>query len=515
MSAVVTSLIRRVTMAAYLAYLTTDKAEQHGVRVAGWRSDFGGIAETRAGIEALLSGTARVNAGVSVVVSYALDELEPTQANVQRALDAAYDMMRSGAPNQPIVLVAQLDGAGGKLHVHGIVVNHDMTTGKAGRGDRTHWQWRATNDAWNAAHAHEGFQVMQAGTARESTAVRIARSKGLDAPDMDALGVTPLAEMQRSEATAWVAAQLDELIADGSLDALPSLGVPTSLVVPLDVSLSLSVRVKAPGKAGVPTLTVAVVDDRGDVVLGAPGRGGKRAPLSRTQGQLDKSLTAGADDRRYTYDAVIARITGGLPVGFGTEMEEEDEQREQREQRRGGGGPSAGAGDTRAAAGVDGDDGRGAGDGDGGSGGLPRSAGRSDGTYTTDGTTGADAPAVDVRRADGGDARADGGGARSAGADAAGSDTGSGGGGGGAPGAAGGAEPVHGGAGPGHGSAADPAPLTAAALAAQRGRVVREELSNTERLAYAVDGVLPERFAHLADDAPAATSSAPQYQRGS
>lgn len=307
---VVTSQIGRASFGNYMRYLTCAKPGQDPSvpRVLAYSSDLGDVEQTIAAVEAYMEGTARVNSGVSVIHSFkGLDPKNPQ--HVKLAMSLSRELMEAGAPDQPIVQVAQGDGKGGKLHVHNIAVNHNLLTGKAARGAVMHWQWWAENDRLMDRYADLGFERVQPGTAKQSAAERIAAARGAAPTSADELGVTPVESLPRAEVTAWIGAQIDELVADGSLDHLPSLGAPARTTVPLDAERSLSVWVKAPGKAGRPTITYAVVDADGAVVAGPPSKAGRRPLLQRTQTQLDKQLTPTDQPHRYDYAAITDRIT--------------------------------------------------------------------------------------------------------------------------------------------------------------------------------------------------------------
>lgn len=306
---VVTSTIARGSCGPYMRYLTTAKRGQHpdAPRVLAYASDLGDVAQTIAAVDRFMLGTARGSSGVSVIHSYkGLDPKSPR--DVRLAMSMSRELMEAGAPDQPLIQVAQGDGRGGYLHVHNIAVNHNLSTGRAARGSVMHWQWRKHNDELMDRHQDLGFERVQPGTAQQSAAERIAAARGQELTPVDVLGVTPVEDMPRAEVTAWFGAQIDELVADGSLDGLPYLGAPARTTVPLDETRSLSVWVKAPGKTGTPVITYAVVDAAGEVVAGPPSRSGRRPLLQRTQGQLDKQLTPAAAEPRYSYEALTARI---------------------------------------------------------------------------------------------------------------------------------------------------------------------------------------------------------------
>lgn len=144
MSVVVTSRVRRAGLRGWMRYV----CGLDGERRAAWLSDLGGPAETVAAVEGFLRGTSRKNAGLSVVQSFRISELDPGDpAAVSTAVETTYSLMRRINPESPAVAVAHVDSASGFLHVHGLLVNHNLSTGRAADSSRwQHWTVRREND---------------------------------------------------------------------------------------------------------------------------------------------------------------------------------------------------------------------------------------------------------------------------------------------------------------------------------------------------------------------------------
>lgn len=86
--------------------------------------------------------------GYEVRVSWALDELDPTNPDdVDIAVAFGHDLCHKLFPGCPVVVTAHGDGDGGCLHVHCDVVNHDVRTDKAIRGNgRDHYHVSKVSD---------------------------------------------------------------------------------------------------------------------------------------------------------------------------------------------------------------------------------------------------------------------------------------------------------------------------------------------------------------------------------
>ncbi|MBR3328152.1 MAG: relaxase/mobilization nuclease domain-containing protein [Atopobiaceae bacterium] len=86
--------------------------------------------------------------GYEVRVSWSLDELDPNNPDdVDIAVAFGYELCHKLFPNFPVVVTAHGDGDGGCLHVHCDIVNNDIQTDRAIRGDnRDHYHVAKTSD---------------------------------------------------------------------------------------------------------------------------------------------------------------------------------------------------------------------------------------------------------------------------------------------------------------------------------------------------------------------------------
>lgn len=259
MSVVVTSRVKRTSggrggARGWMAYVMGRDAE----RGAAYRSDLGDPATTVAAIEALIHPTKRTTEAVSVVHSFSTSELDPSDpGDVQAAVDMTYEMLRRASPTEPVVVVAHTDSKGGFLHVHGLVVNHSLETGKANSNALMHWQIRAVNDD---LMEEVGLEVVQRRELAHDHSHALARHRGEPVPTEDQAAALDINELDTKTWRAWMATRLDELVWDDRVT-----DIETLTDVAAEIGISICQRVATKRSGGLPTLTYALVDDAGDV----------------------------------------------------------------------------------------------------------------------------------------------------------------------------------------------------------------------------------------------------------
>ncbi len=268
----------------------------------------------------LLDKTTRKNDGQSLVISFTEDEFPSAGDHGREVAEAAYEMVRRGAPDVPLLVVAQRDGKGGRWHAHVIVLNHDMATGQANRGLWKHDQWRALNDAYNR---EQGLEVCGR-EAELSRTARLAVARGVELQaDADLVALAPT-DVPKNDVDRYLGAAVLEVIADGNLDRVPDDGEAVSIPLADHPGHALSVRAKGTG------LSYAIVDDSGAPVMCAAGaRGGKPRRIASTGTKLDKALALGRADATYTRDGLLALLA--LMDDEQHEQEMEDERERTRE----------------------------------------------------------------------------------------------------------------------------------------------------------------------------------------
>lgn len=259
MSVVVTSRVKRTSGGrggahGWMAYVMGHDAE----RSAAYRSDLGDPATTVAAIEALIHPTKRTTEAVSVVHSFSASELDSSSPDdVQAAVDVTYEMLRRASPTEPVVVVAHTDSKGGFLHVHGLVVNHNLETGKANSNALMHWQIRAVNDA---LMEEVGLEVVQRRELAHDRSHALARHRGEPVPTEDQAAALTIDELDTKTWRAWMATRLDELVWDERVTDIETL---TDVAAEIGISIRQQAATKRSG--GLPTLTYALVDDADDV----------------------------------------------------------------------------------------------------------------------------------------------------------------------------------------------------------------------------------------------------------
>lgn len=268
----------------------------------------------------LLDKTTRKNDGQSIVISFTEEEFPSAGDHGREVAEAAYEMVRRGAPDVPLLVVAQRDGKGGRWHAHVIVLNHDMATGHANRGLWKHDQWRALNDAYNR---EQGLEVCGR-EAELSRTARLAVARGAELQtDADLVALAPT-DVPKNDVDRYLGAAVLEVVADGNLDRVPDDGEAVSIPLADHPGHALSVRAKGTG------LSYAIVDDSGAPVMCATGaRGGKPRRIASTGTQLDKALALGRADATYTRDGLLALLA--LMDDEQHEQEMDDERERTRE----------------------------------------------------------------------------------------------------------------------------------------------------------------------------------------
>ena len=144
------------SMARYLSYVTRGNGATYRqnvadgtVRYLAQDSDLGSVDNTIAYVGAVRSRfPVRRLEGYDIRVSWSRDELDPNNPDdVRTAMAFGHDLVKAVFPDCPAVVTAHGDGDGGCLHLHIAVVNHNMVTDKAIRGNgRDHRHIAAISD---------------------------------------------------------------------------------------------------------------------------------------------------------------------------------------------------------------------------------------------------------------------------------------------------------------------------------------------------------------------------------
>jgi hypothetical protein len=137
---------------AYLRYITNDQAHTEGkLRMADFKTvncSLGRANEQLRKISELYNKKDNIRA-YSYLFSWSDEELNPNNdEDIEKALTVAESTLKEIAGNdRQMVLVAQNDGVGGKLHIHALVGSIDIKTGKSLRGKTTgHYYLKEVSD---------------------------------------------------------------------------------------------------------------------------------------------------------------------------------------------------------------------------------------------------------------------------------------------------------------------------------------------------------------------------------
>ncbi|PLA11763.1 relaxase/mobilization nuclease domain-containing protein [Corynebacterium riegelii] len=96
------------------------------------RDEWAGLDFIDEGNELLRPHTQRSNKCLTYIQSWPTDEFDKNNPkDVQRAHDLGVETARRLAPNSPFIVATHTDSAGGCVHNHIIILNHDYLTGKA------------------------------------------------------------------------------------------------------------------------------------------------------------------------------------------------------------------------------------------------------------------------------------------------------------------------------------------------------------------------------------------------
>lgn len=244
MSVVVTSRVKRSGLRGWMRYVCGPENE----RAAAYISDLGGPAETVAAVEGFLAGTARKNAALSLVQAFRTSELDPADPDAVRvAVETAYELMRRINPDSPAVAVAHVDSAGGYVHVHGMIVNHDLESGYAADSSRwQHWTVRRVNDT---LMTERGLEVVKA--------AEVAAEPAWGKPVDESAALTVSDATDRATVRAYLRQEIDAAIMTEGVESLAD-------VVRVAADRGIEIRITDGDRA--PHLDAAAVDEFGAVI---------------------------------------------------------------------------------------------------------------------------------------------------------------------------------------------------------------------------------------------------------
>lgn len=245
MGVAVTSRVRRGGTPGWVYYVFANGGQG---RAAAYMSDLGGPVGIVEHVNDFMAGTRRKNEAHSVVHSFPLNELSPDNPeDVDEAVRLTYEALKRAAPNSPVVVVAHVDAAGGHLHTHALIVNHDAVTGNACVDDLRHWVIRRHINAVCTENGY-GIPVPQATASVSPHLGETAPEAALSVEDIDS----------QAGARQYLRERIDAaILTDG-------------VVTPDDVVRELADRgvhvTRKPDTGHGETWTYGAVDDQGDTL---------------------------------------------------------------------------------------------------------------------------------------------------------------------------------------------------------------------------------------------------------
>ncbi|AIT60481.1 relaxase [Corynebacterium doosanense CAU 212 = DSM 45436] len=259
----------------YAVYGTASGARDGVIRAAGLsmvgvgeaRDDpWAALAWVDEGQEMLRPHTQRSNQAVTIVQSWAVDELDAQDpADIERAQAMGRELATRLAPGSPVVVATHTDSKSGCVHNHIIVLNHDLATGKATSKQAGNWHAVAFENDRLMRDWH--MRVLSQSEVSLSQAERTAAREGRN---IDSSGLA-LHEIGPDTWRHYLRARVDEVLADprvtGASD--PEAGWTAAQQIAADHGVSIRVE-------GGSAVTLALVDDDGEVATYATSRGRTR-----------------------------------------------------------------------------------------------------------------------------------------------------------------------------------------------------------------------------------------------
>ena len=251
--------------------------------------------------ELLIEGTTRKNLGESLVLSFPAHEMDINNPeHQQRVAELLYEVMKRAAPDSPAVVAVHTDSEGGMLHAHGLLLNHNMKTGRSNQQRMDIKHLRRLNDQ---LMREEGLEVcnqkIRSGgrTWQEVMQDRKDTAKATDelaAANPDAAPVVPRVTIEdvvktptRQTSREFFRQEIDEAVADvatrcvpkdASVDTLGNLpAVPLEKLQETLSERNISMRI-LPDNGHGETLTFGAVDDDGEPVMVSRKSRSKKAP---------------------------------------------------------------------------------------------------------------------------------------------------------------------------------------------------------------------------------------------
>lgn len=257
------------------------------------RDEWAGVDFIDEGNELLRPHNHRSNKCLTYIQSWPADEFDKNNPeHVQRAHDLGVETARRLTPNSPFIVATHTDSAGGCVHNHIIILNHDYLTGKAAPKEAGNfYNVKRVNDE---LMAEVGMGVMQPqGSWVKLRRPEKAAAKAGISTDSTGLGLDELDGYTWADA---VRKRVDALLKDkrvsGASNAAEGLKTAREIASEFDLSLQINEH---------NALTIGLVDEAGETLTYESG-----VKRKRTRRAVDAGSKFGAG---YSLEGVQQRIT--------------------------------------------------------------------------------------------------------------------------------------------------------------------------------------------------------------
>lgn len=257
------------------------------------RDEWAGVDFIDEGNELLRPHNHRSNKCLTYIQSWPADEFDKNNPeHVQRAHDLGVETARRLAPNSPFIVATHTDSAGGCVHNHIIILNHDYLTGKA--APKSAGNFHNVKRVNDELMAEVGMGVMQPqGSWVKLRRPEKAAAKAGISTDSTGLGLDEL------DGYTWADAlrkRVDALLKDerviGASDAAEGLKTAQKIAPEYDLSLEVNEH---------DALTIGLVDESGETLEYESG-----VKRKRRRKAVDAGSKFGAG---YSLEGVQQRIT--------------------------------------------------------------------------------------------------------------------------------------------------------------------------------------------------------------
>lgn len=263
-------------------------------RVAAFSSDLGDANQSVEAVEALIAKTSRKNEGTKLIQSFTKEDLDPNNPDdVQRCNALGHELASRLAPSSPCIVVTHKDGAGGYLHNHVFIANHDYETGKSLRTGRMHFEVAKVNDELMKDH---GLSIPEPAELALDTMRAKAQQRGEDV----ALTGRTVDQLTGGTWVVYCAAQVDEAMQDDRVTDIDSL---IEVAAKRGVSIKMKHTAKDVKAGKPPSMTYALVDENGAVRTHKKSTfacGQKRLGADFSYNGLQASIDVLTADRQHT-----------------------------------------------------------------------------------------------------------------------------------------------------------------------------------------------------------------------